>query len=1113
MSTSRLPDQHARDQIRTALDTTMLVEAAAGTGKTTCLVGRMVALVRTGTCPVSKLAAITFTKKAAAELRARFQVALERAFRDAEQDGERARLREALDHVEQCLIGTIHSFCARLLRERPVEAGVDVAFRELGEEEERLLREEAWNDWSAGLLAGDGEGILRRLDDLGLRMEDLADAFHAYTAYPDVDAWPTPAVDLPDWNALQNAARQYYEHIAGVAPDCPADEGRDRLTTVYRHLATVGRHVDFAVPAELMRFLERFDKRPPSMSRAVRSDHAALAKEEQTRWKTFRKEWVQPTLEAWYAQRYALVLEILACAADRYETMRASRGALTFAELLVRAAQLLREHPHIRRHFQARFQCLLVDEFQDTDPIQAEVMLLLTATDAEETDWRRCTPRPGSLFVVGDPKQSIYRFRRADIVTYNEVKASIDRAGGRVLSLQANFRTTGPLIDWNNEVFGARFPADATAESPAFVPLAPGRVDGPAATLHGVYRLPVPAERSDKDAIRAYDTESVARVIRHAKASGMTVTRSEEELAAGVPARADYDDFLIVTRNKQALSKYARALQRYGIPFEVSGGALLQEMGEIRLLHACLQTVLHPDNPVLLVGALRSALFGVSDASLYAFRRAGGVFRTRAQVPDGLDAAHAAPLRDAFERLARYGDWLMTQPPVAAIERIVADLGLGVRACASAGGSVQAGALCKAVELLRLAQAECWSAAQLADRLGQMVHESLDHDAPPLRPTGAPAVRLMNLHKVKGLEAPVVFLADPAGAYDPPPGLHVDRAANEARGYLAAQVRWGDHGVRTLARPAGWEDLAKKEKAFQDQERIRLLYVAATRAGSALIVSERHKHPHFSPWAALQKALAGAPALPVPADPPPPEATETMDLSVEDVERATAAAAARVRTCIAPTYDAQAAKDYALSSAGQPQPGAFVQAPGPTDPAAPALLGESAWGEHGTERGEVIHALIETATRAPDANLLPRARELLADRGLDASLAETAVRTVASVLASPLMQRARAAEACLVEVPFTFVDTSTDARMPVLVRGVVDLAFREPAGWVIVDHKTDAPPGGDVLPLAERYAGQLALYATAWTALTREPVAETGLYFVQTGQYMRSTDAPRQPAG
>ena len=176
----------------------------------------------------------------------------------------------------------------------------------------------------------------------------------------------------------------------------------------------------------------------------------------------------------------------------------------------MKAADLLRDKPQIRKYFRKRFTHLLVDEFQDTDPIQAEVMLLLTAQRETETDWRKCRPVDGSLFVVGDPKQSIYRFRRADIATYNQVRQIIERSGGQIVALSANFRTIGPLVDWVNGTFDQVFPDKATVHAPARRPMQIGRTEGSNGDLAGLRVLQVPSDCGDKYAIAEYEADLLA---------------------------------------------------------------------------------------------------------------------------------------------------------------------------------------------------------------------------------------------------------------------------------------------------------------------------------------------------------------------------------------------------------------------------------------------------------------------------------------------------------------------------------------------------------------------------------------------------------------------------
>ena len=231
----------------------------------------------------------------------------------------------------------------------------------------------------------------------------------------------------------------------------------------------------------------------------------------------------------------------------------------------------MRDKPQIRKYFRKRFTHLLVDEFQDTDPIQAEVMLLLTAQRETETDWRKCRPVDGSLFVVGDPKQSIYRFRRADIATYNQVRQIIERSGGQIVALSANFRTIGPLVEWVNETFDPVFPDKATVHAPARRPMQIGRTEGSSGDLAGLRVLQVPSDTGDKFAIAEYEADLLARTIQTAITDGQSIPRSQKDLDRGGTSAATAGDFLIITRTKERLSTYARKLQELGIPCQVTG--------------------------------------------------------------------------------------------------------------------------------------------------------------------------------------------------------------------------------------------------------------------------------------------------------------------------------------------------------------------------------------------------------------------------------------------------------------------------------------------------------------------------------------------------------------
>lgn len=1071
MSQTLPPDQAQRERIRTELGINMLVEAAAGSGKTTSMVGRMVGLIEHDACDIGRLAAVTFTRKAAAELRSRFQIELEKVARTP--GPRQARLHAALDKLDQCFIGTIHSFCARLLRERPVEAGVDIGFEELDEEADKDYRREAWIEYMDSLFANDAP-LLARCRDLGIEPVRLLDSFTRFANFPDIDEWPTresPA--KPDLLPAIERLSSYVEHMRRLGETLPADSGNCKLLAKYKIVPRRFKYAKLEDEPDLMEVFEHFSNADLKPTQKCWPNGREQALKEQERWRIFVQEVAEPLLEQWHVRRYDAILKLFRAAVKVYDERRRKDCVLNYQDLLMKSAALLRsEKGKIRAYFRRRFTHLLVDEFQDTDPIQAEVLLLLTATNEEESDWRKCSPAPGSFFVVGDPKQSIYRFRRADIVTYEVVKKIILAGGGAVAPLTANFRSAQPLIEWVNSVFAQNFPAAATPQSPVYTPMLVGREDRAPGTLAGLRKLIVP-KGLNKDELADCEAGLIARTIRRALDSKMTVCRKD----AGADPAVNAGDFLIITRNTKNLSRFARKLQELGIPHQVTGGSALNEVLELALLHTCLRAAIAPEDPTALVAALRSELFGISDVSLYRFKKSDGQFSFRSAVPGALEPAESAAFNDAFSRLRHYATWLAALPPVAAIERIVADLGLSALACAVPGGEIHAGSLAKAVELLRSRQAQMWSAAELIDYLGQLVAEEEKHDGLPIRPYDSPVVRVMNLHKAKGLEAPVVFLADASGDFEHGAELHIDRGGNCVRGHMAILTPSGLHGKTLIAHPPDWRRLEAEEQVFLKAENTRLLYVAATRAGDQLIVTQRETYANRNYWRFFDSHLSQAPLLEDPGHPARP-APQTITVNDADVSDARAGIQARWNAAREKTYTVASVKDLTVNAAARAH-----AAPGPV-----SAEDAAAW-------GAVIHLLLQTAALKPEADLHGLAASALLDEQLDAALAPLAVDCVHGVMGSELWKRAQRSPRRLTEVPIQVLEGAT------LVRGVIDLAFEENGGWVVVDYKTGVAHEDAIANCVALYSGQVCMYARKLSDISGMPVQETGLFMIPIHRY------------
>ena len=216
MTKKPVPDQAARDRIVNELDVNLIVDAGAGSGKTEQMSRRMAAGIASGAYRLDEMAAVTFTRKAAAELRGRFQLALERELEQGGPEDRRQRIRESLSRLERFFAGTIHSFCARLLRERPVEAGVSPGFTELDEIEEPLIRQRAWRDYRAQARAA-GDPNLVALDEAGVSASALDKAFETVCLYQDV-RFPAPPAPMPDLAANWAALEAFWSKSPGDPP-------------------------------------------------------------------------------------------------------------------------------------------------------------------------------------------------------------------------------------------------------------------------------------------------------------------------------------------------------------------------------------------------------------------------------------------------------------------------------------------------------------------------------------------------------------------------------------------------------------------------------------------------------------------------------------------------------------------------------------------------------------------------------------------------------------------------------------------------------------------------------------------------------------------------------
>ncbi|MFP4015893.1 MAG: UvrD-helicase domain-containing protein [Halanaerobiales bacterium] len=854
MNNQKLPDQIERDKMVNELDKNFLVEAGAGSGKTTSLIKRMVALVRSGRVSAGEIAAITFTRKAAAELKERFQSRLEKEYRESEDREEKTYLETALDELHRCFIGTVHSFSARLLRERPVEAGIDPEFTEMEEIEQQLLMGEAWEEYLLDVKLNN-PSLLKNLDDCGITVLDLQDGFQTLNRYPEVEI-VSNQVEKPDLRPVLDQLLAFCKEAVEYIPSREPEAGYDKLQEKIISSLRLTRYMDMKVDSHIIKILSNFHyngktKSKVTLNRWLDKDMAREYRDQIT--DKLLDIYIRPAIREWLEYCHYHIVKFLEPAVGYYQELRRQRSLLNFQDLLMVTAKMLRENAEVRKYFQGKYRAVLVDEFQDTDPIQAEIVFYLTGSDHQEKDWTALKPVPGSLFVVGDPKQSIYRFNRADIDTYNLVKEVLVANGGEVLKLSSNFRSLNSIAAYLNPLMKEYLPEEANTFQAAYVPLQTVRPDNEN-TDFGIRVLKIPEQYSKKADIVEADADSIARIIRSAVDGGMKLSRSDDERENGLTERACYGDFLILLRYKDMMDVYARALEKYNIPVTMTGGSTL-DSHEIAELYKLLLFLNDVDNKVLLTAVLKGLFFGISDQQLYDYRNNEGSFNIYTNKLDE-QSEIKNQFYDAFNRLKKYHRWTRSLPPAVVLEKIVIDLGLIPYASTQELGKSRAGNIYYLLEQIR--KAECSGAAIFSEMVKEF--EALVTTTPEKElnlSLEENTVRLMNLHKAKGLEAPVVFLAHPCKQPSIAADHHIKRSGKKAEGYFTFSKRIGWF-TEPLGQPLDWQKRQEEEQYYQDAEELRLLYVAATRARNLLVISscknDASLNKSKNPWYRLIEA-------------------------------------------------------------------------------------------------------------------------------------------------------------------------------------------------------------------------------------------------------------------
>ena len=1161
-------DQRDRDLIASALDDTLIVEAAAGTGKTTELVHRMVRVIETGRAEVTEIVGVTFTEKAAGELKLRLRETLEAARQAAAPASKkRNRLDNALRRLEETQISTIHGFCADLLGERPVEAQVDPLFTVLTEAQARRMYNASFQHWLQEQLADPPEGVQRSLrrpvfggfqpgsGTDGAPIERLRNAGWELSKWRDFhERWQRPPFDREDRiDALVDRLHRFADQSASPT------SRYDHLfvdTRSVRRLSEDIRRTERVTQRDYTRLesmlIELGQDQDFKRARKGRGEHYGRGVSRTDVWQM--RDALQAELRRFEADANAdlaaLLRDELRTCEERYENAKRRAGALDFLDLLLKARNLVKYDDGARRSYQQRYKYLFVDEFQDTDPLQAEILLLLAAEDPSVTEWRDVRPVPGKLFLVGDPKQAIYRFRRADVAVYRSVYKMLERVGARRVTLRTSFRARPNIQRAVNVAFEAAMTNDQGSEQAGYVPLEPFRSESP--EQPSVVVLPVPApygkrrvantaiNESLPDAVGAFVewlvSKSGWKVAERPPGDGPT-HNEDMALTGAIGFKPGEMERLVrvqprhvcllfrrfVSYERDVTRPYVRALEGRGIQHLVVGGRSFHRRAEIETLRAALAAVEWPDDELSVFATLRGTLFAIGDEELLEYRQLSGAFHPF-RIPEHVPPT-CAPIGEALEILQSLHRERNYVPVATTITRLLEATRAHVRFALEHGGEQVLANVLHVAELARQYEVEGgMSFRGFMEELREQAEGERAEEAPILE-DGSDGVQMMTVHKAKGLEFPVVILADMT-----------------AKLRSAAASRYIDPGRNLCAiRLAGcspFDLLAHEDEelARDEAEGVRLAYVATTRARDLLVVpgvGDEERDGWIKPLNSAiyppketrrEKVLAagcpefpskdsvllrpnGDPALRETVSPglhvfsdshavvwwgpqvlrlgaEPPLGIRRSELIVKDVAPQIVQAAlaeyeawsqgtdAAVEAGSVPSMAAQTVSEWAQAEhEGAPTlpPVAIIEIP--REENRPS----------GRRFGSLVHDVLASVPFDASTDVIRKFAKLQS-RTLGATDEEAAfaARVVESVLAEPILERAREAakaNGCRRETPVSWREGER------LVEGVVDLAFEEEGQWTVVDFKTDEELA------AQPYQRQIGLYALAVGATTGKPVS------------------------
>lgn len=1141
VSTSGLTDQQQR--ALTARGASVALSAGAGCGKTFVLTERFLAELEpdgaAGRPRLGQVVAITFTERAAREMRDRIRAACSRRLLECPDD-QAAYWLELVRDLDSARISTIHAFCGALLRSHAVEAGIDPRFRVLDGAQSSTLLFELTDDVLRSQLAERNEAALALATRFGLtRLREMVARLMAVRQQIE---WPIWRVETPE--GLTSRWEEYW-----------------RLETVPRVLRRISESAAARTVLDLaMRFppahpkmRERCDflrEQLPELSASKQpaTDLQAIREAAKVQGGGTKKDWVNADVyeqfkNAAKALRDAIdgvekhmqfdaaaarpaaeialhVIRLADDLASQYDQKKQELGVLDFNDLLIRARELLvgSEHAALRKRQAAQIRLLLVDEFQDTDPLQVEMVKALC--DNEHLR--------GKLFLVGDYKQSIYRFRGADPHVFRRLREEIPAAGRLPLSL--NFRSQPAVLDFVNALFCEELGPDYEplhAHRPQLAPMpaveflwaSDAGEEGaamPTAETAAGFELD---EMPIRERLRRREADWIARRIRSMLDAGEKIVWDEAAAKLGTPALRSPrpGDFALLFRALTNVEYYEEALRRYGIDYYLVGGRAFYAQQEIYDLLNLLRAINSPCDDVSLVGVLRSPVFGLLDETLLWLSQhkegiAAGLFD--AELPNALEGQQRQRVEFAATTLRELRAIKDRLPVAQLIYEALDRTGYDALLLAEFLGERKLANLHKLIDQARsFDRAGIFTLSDFISQLSEFVARQPDEALAATHPESTDVVKLMSIHQSKGLEFPVVVVPD------------VARPRRVMGSAVAFTPQLGPM-FKDADATTGYDLFMMAENAEELAEMSRLLYVATTRAADYLILAAGMEEPGKAtgPWMELidhrfdlmtgEERVAGGDSsrrsvsgdasykaesckVKVTTVEPtiqskPVDLRQRRDLMkiVEKAQQMAGDGAGRTPRYLTPVpYDSTARRQYSFSRL-------TGQLHARTVGVDRSLLDADVSAEPPLDArglGTLVHAVLAEIDFARPGDVTALVRRHAEEQLLRTDRMNELTELVGRFLASP--RAAEMAVAREVHRELEFLLAWPPGRY---LQGFIDCLYCDAAGeWRIVDYKTNRVTAETLAGVAAEYEMQMFVYGLAAERILKRPPAELALYFLR----------------